>query len=100
MSEKPFFERRALERKDVEKPAIDYAYKRGWWHTKVGALTRNSQPDDLFVRNGEYIWWEFKKPGEEPTTQQAKRHNDMREKGMVVHWTDDPNLEDFKRVMR
>lgn len=89
MSEKPFYERRTLERRDVEKPAIDYAYKRGWWHTKVGALTRNSQPDDLFVRRGVYLWIEFKKPGEEPTAQQLKRHDDMRKHGMDIRWTGD-----------
>lgn len=88
MVNKPFFQRAQLERKDVEKPAIDYAYKRGWWHTKVGALTRNAQPDDLFVRNGKYLWIEFKAPGQEPTEQQYKRHDDMRKHGMDVRWTD------------
>ncbi len=84
----PFYQRKALERKDVEKPAIDFAYRRGWWHTKVGALTRNAQPDDLFVRRGVYLWIEFKKPGESPTEQQLKRHKEMREQGMDVRWTD------------
>ena len=84
-----FYERTERERRDVEKPAIDYAIKRGWWHTKVGALTRTSQPDDLFVRAGVYLWIEFKAPGKEPTPQQLKRHREMREQGMDVRWTDD-----------
>lgn len=98
VSSKPFFERAPLERKHVEKPAIDYAYTRGWWHTKVGAITRNSQPDDLFVRDGRYLWIEFKKPGESPTTQQLKRHKDMRRHGMDVRWTD--SLEQAKEWLK
>lgn len=94
---KPFFERAKRERADVEGPCIEFAQRRGWWHTKVGALTRNAQPDDLFVRNGVYVWWEFKAEGEEPTAQQYKRHRDMRKFGMDVRWTDD--VEKFKREM-
>ena len=85
---KKFYQASTKERAAVEKPAIDFAHKRGWWHTKVGALTRNAQPDDLFVRAGRYLWIEFKAPGEEPKPQQLKRHAEMREKGMDVRWTD------------
>jgi hypothetical protein len=95
---RPFYERSARERRDVETPAIDYAIFRGWWHTKVGALTRKAQPDDLFVRDGVYLWIEFKAPGEEPTAQQYKRHAEMRAKGMDVRWTD--NLEQAKEWLR
>ena len=49
-------------------------------------------PDDLFVRNGEYLWIEFKRPGEVPTPQQAKRHRDMRKQGMDVRWTDSADV--------
>jgi hypothetical protein len=48
---KPFYDKSTKERAGVEKPAIDFAHKRGWWHSKIGNLTRNGQPDDLFVRN-------------------------------------------------
>jgi hypothetical protein len=85
---KLFYESNTKERAGVEKPAIDFAHKRGWFHTKVGALTRNAQPDDLFVRAGRYLWLEFKAPGSEPTPQQLKRHAEMRAKGMDVRWTD------------
>jgi hypothetical protein len=91
MSTTPFYERSQRERKDVEQPAIDYAFKRGWWHMKVTSPTRKAMPDDLFVRNGEYLWIEFKAPGEVPTPQQLKRHRDMRKAGMDVRWTDDVN---------
>jgi len=93
-----FFERTSRERADVEAPAIKFAQRRGWWHTKITSPTRDSLPDDLFVRNGVYIWWEFKAPGEEPTSKQRLRHRQMCERGMDVRWTD--NLEDFKRQMQ
>lgn len=92
------FEREARERADIEGPAIEYAKRRGWWHTKVGALTRNGQPDDLFVRAGVYLWIEFKRPGQEPTVQQLKRHEEMRAQGMDVRWTD--NLEVAKQWLK
>lgn len=97
MNGKPFYQRADRERRDVEDPSIKFAFKRGWWHTKIGALTMDSLPDDLFVRNGVYVWWEFKKPGEEPTAKQLKRHAEMREKGMDVRWTD--NVEKFRQEM-
>jgi len=95
---KPFFERAERERADVEEPAISFAQKRGWWHTKVTSPTRDSLPDDLFVRAGVYVWWEFKAPGKEPTPKQTKRHRDMRARGMDVRWTD--NLDTFKAQMQ
>lgn len=98
MSDRPFYDPADRERKDVELPAIHYAFRRGWWHTKVGAITRNAQPDDLFVRDGVYLWIEFKAPDEEPTTQQLKRHREMREKGMDVRWTD--NLQQAMEWLR
>lgn len=94
---KKFYERTLRERPDVEDPAIEFAQKRGWWHTKITSPTRDSLPDDLFFRGGVYVWWEFKAPGEEPTGKQLLRHRQMRERGMDVRWTD--NVEDFKRQM-
>lgn len=97
-SDKPFFILTKRERKDVEQPAIEYAKSRGWWHIKVTSPTRRAMPDDLFVRNGVYLWIEFKAPGEEPTPQQHKRHRDMRAEGMDVRWTND--LEEAKRWLK
>lgn len=95
---KPFFEPAKRERKHVEQPVIDYAESRGWWHMKVTSPSRRAMPDDLFVRNGVYLWIEFKAPGEEPTPQQYKRHRDMREAGMDVQWTND--AEEAKRWLK
>lgn len=97
MTGNPFYVRTDRERRDVEDPSINYAIRRGWWHTKVGALTMDSLPDDLFVRDGQYVWWEFKKKDEEPTKKQASRHREMRAMGMDVRWTD--NFEQFRQEM-
>ena len=96
----PFYKRNDRERRDVEQPAIDWAFKRGWTHIKVTSPTKNALPDDLFIRRGEYRWWEFKGPDEEPKPQQAKRHRDLRAIGCHVHWTNDPTLKEFKEIMR
>ena len=95
---KKFYERRERERRDVEDPCVTFAVKRGWWYTKIESPTQDALPDDLFVRAGAYVWWEFKAPGEEPTPKQLKRHREMRERGMDVRWTD--NVEEFKRQMQ
>lgn len=87
MSDKPFYQRNERERKDVEGPAIEYAQKRGWWHTKIVSPSKNKLPDDLFVRAGVYLWIEFKAPGEEPNRGQLARHQTMRDRGMDVRWT-------------
>lgn len=92
MTAKPFYERSERERTTVEQPVIDYARLRGWWHMKVTSPSRRAMPDDLFVRNGEYLWIEFKRAGEVPTPQQAKRHRDMRKQGMDVRWTDSADV--------
>lgn len=95
---KPFWQKPERERSHVEQPAIDYAISRGWWHMKVTSPTRKGLPDDVFVRKAQYLWIEFKKPGESPSPQQLKRHRDMREQGMDVRWTD--NFEQAKEWLR
>lgn len=95
----PFYQRKDRERRDVEGPAIKWAFKHGWTHIKITSPTSNSWPDDLFMRNGEYVWWEFKAPGKKPTPLQANRHEEMAGIKCRVHWTDDVNLTEFKRIM-
>lgn len=95
---KPFYDPAERERRDVEEPAIDYAARRGWWHIKVTSPTMDSLPDDLFVRAGQYLWIEFKAPGNSPNAKQLKRHREMRERGMDVRWTD--NLQQAREWLR
>lgn len=83
---------------DIEKPAKQFAKKRGWMAVKLMRCDINSMPDDLFMRRGIAMFIEFKKPGEKPNTQQLKRHRDIRSKGIAVHVCD--NLEMAYELLR
>lgn len=97
---KPFYEKTKREKRDVEDPALAYAFKRGWTNIKINTLTANGYPDRLFWRRGRYVWWEFKRPGSEPEEHQVFIHDQLRNSGCEVYWTDDIGLADFKRIMR
>lgn len=77
-----------LER-EVERPAVEYAKKRGWFACKFVSPGLNGVPDRLFIRGGRHVFVEFKRPGEKPTEQQLKRHREMREAGAEVYVVDD-----------
>ena len=76
---------------DIEKPAVKYAISRGWLEIKIMRANIRGWPDRIFLRAGRVIWVEFKRPGKEPSKQQAKRHKEIREHGGEVYWID--NLE-------
>lgn len=84
----PFYERTVKEIPDIEKPAIEYAKKRGWMVEKVKSLSRNGFPDRYFLRNGRTVLVEFKAPDKPPTPQQLKRHREIREHGGEIHVID------------
>lgn len=90
-----FIERPVLEIPDVERPACEYAERRGWIAEKVVSASRKSWPDRFFARRGVIRLVEFKRPGEEPNPQQAKRHRELRNAGVDVRVYD--NLEAFKK---
>lgn len=85
-----------LER-DIEGPAKAYAKKRGWFVAKLMRCDLNGMPDDIFHRRGFTIYIEFKKPGEQPTIQQRKRHKELRKHDIPVHVVD--NLEDAYAIL-
>jgi hypothetical protein len=85
---KPFYKKSILEIPDIEVPACEYARLRGWLVEKVVSQTRNGWPDRFFLRHGRVVLCEFKKPGKEPTIQQAKRHKELRDAGAEVVWFD------------
>lgn len=93
----PLFVRKERERHHVEEPAIKFARKRGWHHLKITSPSKNGYPDDLFIRQGRHVWWEFKAPGKEPSEQQYKRIRELKEVGAEVYWTD--SLAAFEKVM-
>ena len=81
----------------IERAATDYAETRGWWEIKIKMASKNGVPDRLFLRDGRYVWIEFKRPGEVPRPQQVKRIADMRAHGAEVFVCD--NLDDAKRIL-
>lgn len=72
----------------IEAAAVRKAEARGWWQIKIMRASKRGVPDRLFLRNGRYVWIEFKQPGKEPTRQQRLRANEMRAHGAEVHWCD------------
>lgn len=84
--------------KDIEKAAMDYAERRGWWQIKIMRASKNGYPDRELIRGGRTIRIEFKRPGEKPTLQQVKRHEEIRAHGGEVFVVD--NLKDAMEVLR
>ena len=82
---------------EVEGPARDYAKSRGWYADKIMRTGRKGFPDHFFARQGRIILIEFKRPLEEPTIQQLKRHKELRAHGVEVFVVD--NLDDARRVL-
>lgn len=82
---------------EVEGPARDYAKSRGWYADKIMRTGRKGFPDHFFARKGRIILIEFKRPLEEPTIQQLKRHKELRAHGVEVFVVD--NLDDARRIL-
>lgn len=83
---------------DIQCDAYHYALSRGWFAEKIMRTRRNGFPDYLYIRDGKVIFIEFKRPDEEPTVQQLKRHKEMREHGATVCVVD--NLAEAKRILK
>lgn len=73
---------------DIEQPFVKQVVLWGWLCEKVVSLSRNGWPDRFLARNGRIVLCEFKRPGEMPTPQQAKRHRELRAFGIEVVWFD------------
>lgn len=72
----------------IEGKACEYAEKRGWFVVKLMRCNIDSMPDRLFHRRGYTMYIEFKKFGEGASPKQAKRHRELRAKGIPVHVVD------------
>ena len=83
---------------EIERPSKDFAKHRGWFVCKLMKCDINGMPDDLFIRNGQVMFIEFKAPGEQPTPQQVRRHKQIRQHGIPVHVCD--SLEDARELLR
>lgn len=83
---------------EIERPASEYAERRGWFEVKVMQTSKRGFPDRYYVRKGRTILVEYKAPGEEPTVQQARRHRELRAHGAEVFVID--NLEAAHELFR
>lgn len=83
----------------IEKAANAYAKELGYRKRKIRFIGVNGAPDDLYThRVVPPFFIEYKKTGDYPTTQQLKRHKELREDGFIVYWVD--NLADAKAILR
>ena len=94
---KKFFEKSVLE-KHIEAEGNAFAFRRGWLEFKLTSPSRRGWPDRFYVRRGVIILVEWKRPGEEPTVQQAKLHRELRDAGVKVYWM--TSLEQAKEVFQ
>lgn len=78
----------------LEADIWEYAEATGWWAAKFTSPGKRAVPDRLFIRKGVHLFGEIKRPGEEPTRQQALRHKEMRAHGAIVRVWD--NFNDAK----
>lgn len=95
---KPFYEKAIREIDDVEKPSVAFMRMRGWLIEKLVSQTRNGWPDRTALRKGRIVFIEFKRPGEVPNLQQAKRHKEIRDQGGEVFWI--TSLEETMRLFK
>lgn len=83
---------------EIERPASEYAERRGWYEIKIMQASKRGFPDRFYARKGRIVLVEYKAPGEGPTTQQAKRHRELRAHGVEVFVID--NLDDAYALLR
>lgn len=68
----------------------------GWLEHKVIFAIRGA-PDRLYIKNGRHIFIEWKADGKEPTRQQEKRAQEIRDHGGEAYWVD--NIEDARVIL-
>lgn len=83
---------------DIEKSGSEYAVRRGWFVVKLEKCSIDSMPDRLHHRKGVTVYIEYKKPGEDASPKQLKRHRELRAQGIPVHVVD--NVEDAYAILR
>lgn len=83
---------------NVEAPVCDFAKKNGWIVRKLAWVGRRGGPDRFFAKDGKVILVEFKRPGKEPGTLQAREHRRLRASGVDVRVVD--SVEDGRAIFR
>lgn len=84
--------------KEIEREACKFAKRHGWWVAKFVSPGLRGVPDRIYIRDGNVIFVEYKRPGEVPDEQQKLRHKELREHGVSVFVVD--NLKDAYDILR
>jgi len=50
----------------IEKKADQVARQNGWYAIKMKSVNNNGLPDKLYIRNGVFLFVEYKAPNEKP----------------------------------
>lgn len=92
------FYTKPVKESDLQSDIIEHAHIRGWFCQKVQFVGRRGCQDVVAIRGGRTVWIEVKRPGKEPTRQQALVAREMKEKGAEVYAVD--NLIDAKVILK
>ena len=75
--------------KDVEAKVVQLAESLGYITFKVSPFSQRGWPDRVFIhRFGSHIYIELKRGGKKPRKLQRYRIQQLEERGVEVHWTD------------
>lgn len=81
----------------IEKAVCEAARRAGWLTYKFVSPTQRGVPDRLFIRDGDFVFIEFKAPGKRPSKLQDMQIAKLRKAGCEVHVVD--NVENGKGVL-
>ena len=73
---------------DIESRAKARARAEGWYVRKFTSPSNRSVPDDIFIKDGQVVFIEFKRPGKKPTKPQREEHRKLLEVGYHVEVID------------
>ena len=74
---------------DIEEAVCRWAEADGWLAPKLQWLNQTGWPDRTFMKNGQVIWIEFKRPGEHPSRKQDYWIAQIRKRNCNVFVCDD-----------
>lgn len=88
---------RKVREKDVEKKGNKWAKAHGWYQRKWTSPGHRGVPDRIYVKNGVVVFFEWKRPGEEPTALQKDEIALLRAHGANAYWGD--SVESLKTAL-
>ena len=86
-----------MKESSIERKCCNYAQRQGWMTIKISSPGRRGFPDRLMLRQGCYIWVEFKAPGGRLSALQRTRIAELRRAGAEVHVVD--NMDKFVEAL-